>query len=97
MSLLCLYSQVHSFPVLNSAQSAGDVEYTDCIPAVESDPPNKCPVYDTKQFDVEVNVMLELLIIQSSPLLSLLPGQPWPRMIAPDSVLSISQIELFDM
>ena len=38
------------------AQSAGAVEYTDCISA---DPlPNECPGYDTKQSDGEVPLML---------------------------------------
>ena len=38
-------------------QSAGAVEYTDCI-SVRL--PNKCPRYDAKQSDGEAPVMLEL-------------------------------------
>ena len=39
------------------AQSPGAVEYTDCISAEGQD---ESPGYDTKQFDVEVPVLLEL-------------------------------------
>ena len=44
------------------AQSARAVEYTDCFSAVGWDilPLNKCPGYDTKQFDAEVSGMREL-------------------------------------
>ena len=36
------------------------VEYTDCFSTEGLEPtPNKCPVYDTKQSDGEVPVMLE--------------------------------------
>ena len=42
------------------AQSAGAVEYTNCIFAEEYNSPNECPRYDTKQSDGEVPVMLEL-------------------------------------
>ena len=38
-----------------TAQSAGAVEYTNCISV---DPPNECLGYDAKQFDGEVPVML---------------------------------------
>ena len=42
--------------------AAGAVEYTDCFSAEEYDtpPPNECSVYDTKQSDSEVPVMLDL-------------------------------------
>ena len=33
----------------------------------------------------------------STPLLSLLPGQLWPGVVAPNKVLSMRQIELFDI
>ena len=42
------------------AQSAGTIGFTDCFSAEGKDYPNKCPVYDTKQSDGEVPVMLEL-------------------------------------
>ena len=35
-------------------QSAGAVEYTDCISSEGKTPPHKCPGYDTKQSDGEV-------------------------------------------
>ena len=65
---------------------AGAVEYTDCI--------NECPVYDTKQSDGEVPVMLELSGMRSAPSLPSLPGPLWPGVIAPDRVQSMCQIEL---
>ena len=52
-------------------------------------PPNEYPGYDTKQFDGEAPVMLELWRIQSTLLLPLLPGPLWSRVVAPDKVLSI--------
>ena len=51
-------------------------------------PPNECSGYDTKQSDGEVPVM------QSTPSLPSLPGPLWPGLVAPDKVLSMSQIEL---
>ena len=50
--------------------------------------PNECPGYDTKQSDGEV------LEMQSTPSLPLLPGPLWPRVVAPYRVLSMGQIEL---
>ena len=52
-------------------------------------PPNKCPGYDTKQSDGEVPVILELWGMWSTPSLLLLPGPPWPGMVAPDRALSM--------
>ena len=52
-------------------------------------PHNECPVYDYKQFDGEVPVMLELWGMRNNPLLSLLPGPLWPGMVAPDRSLSM--------
>ena len=57
-------------------------------------PPNKCPVYDTKQSDGEVPVMLELWGMWITPSLLLLPDPLWPRAVAPDTVLSVGLIEL---
>ena len=73
------------------AQSSGAVEYTDCISAEGKDPlpPNECPVYDTKQSDGEVPVMLGLCGMQSTPSLPLLPGPLWPGVVAPDRALSM--------
>ena len=47
-----------------------------------------------KQFDGETPVMLELWGMWSTPLLPLLFGPLWPRVVAPDRVLSKGQIEL---
>ena len=47
-------------------------------------PLNECPGYDTKQSDGEVPAMLELWGMQSTPLLPLLLGPLWPRVVAPD-------------
>ena len=41
--------------------------------------------------------MLELWEMQSTPSLPLLPGPPWPGVVAPDRVLFMDQIELFDI
>ena len=38
--------------------------------------------------------MLELWGMQSTPLLPLLPDSLWPRVVAPDKVLFMGQIEL---
>ena len=56
--------------------------------------PNKCLRYDSKQSNGEVPVMLEIWGIQSTPSLTSLPGPLCPRVVAPDRVLSIGQIEL---
>ena len=51
-------------------------------------------IYDTKQSDCDILVMLELWGIQSTILLPSLPGPLWPRVEALDRVLSMGQIEL---
>ena len=51
-----------------------------------------CLGYDTKQSDGESPVMLELWGMQSTPSLPSLPGPLWPGRI-----LSMGQIELFDI
>ena len=66
------------------AQSAWAAEYTDCITAEG---------YDTKQSCGEAQAILELLRMWSTPLLLLLPGPLWPRMVTPDRVLSMGQVE----
>ena len=77
-------------------QSAEFVEYPDCISAKWEDPHYyECLGYDTKQFDDEAPVMLELWGMQSTPSLPLLPDPLWPRVVVPDRILSMGQIELF--
>ena len=56
--------------------------------------PNECPGHDTKQSDGEVPVMLELWGMLGTSSLPSLPGPLWPGVLAPDKVLSMSQIEL---
>ena len=75
------------------AQSAGAVEYTDRFSA-EPPPPNESPGYDTKHFDDEVPVLLELWEMWSTPSLTLLQSPLWPGLVAPDRVLSIGQLEI---
>ena len=72
------------------AQSAGTVEYIYCTNCT----PNECPVYDTKQSDGEVPVVLELWGMRSTPLLPLLPGPLLPGVVAPDKAQFMSWIEL---
>ena len=57
-------------------------------------PPNDYPWYDTKQSDGEVLIMLKLWRIRSTRSLPLLPCPLWPRMVAPDRVLSMGWKEL---
>ena len=71
---------------------AGAVEYTNCFSA--DHPHNECPGYDMKQSNGKVPVMVELWGMQSTPSLPLLSGPLWPRVVVPDSVLSVGQIEL---
>ena len=52
-----------------------------------------CPGYNMKQFDGEASVRLELWVTRSTPLLPSLPGLLCPRVVAPDRVRSIDQIE----
>ena len=78
-------------------QSAGAAKYTDCISTEEYDSSNECPGYGTKKSDSEALVMLELWGIWSTRSLLLLSGQLWPRVVAPERVLSMNQIELFDI
>ena len=73
------------------AQLAGAVEYTNCISAERKDSPNEHPGYGTEQSDGEALVMWSTLSLLS------LSGPFWPRMVAPDRVLSMGQIELFDI
>ena len=82
-----------------TAQLAGAEEYTDCISAegVRHLPYNKYSGYDTKQSDSKALVMLELWGMWITPSLSLLPSSLWPRVVAPDRVLSLGRLELFDI
>ena len=60
-------------------------------------PLNECPRYDSKKSDGEALLMLKLGGMWSTLLLPSLPGPLWLGVVAPDRVLSMSQIELFDI
>ena len=47
--------------------------------------------------DGEAPVMLELWEMWGAPSLSLFPGPLWPGVVALEKVISIDQIELFDI
>ena len=77
--------------MLISAQSAWAAEYTYCISANRQ-------VSPTSILDMSLNdVTLELWGMRSTALLSSLPDPLWPGVVAPDRVLCMGQIELFDM
>ena len=78
------------------AQSTGAVEYTDSISAEGYNFPSECPGYDTKKSDGEAPV-LELWGMWSTLSFSLLSGPFWLRVVAPDKLLSMGQIELCDI
>ena len=73
--------------------TTGAVEYNDCISA-DCVRPHECPDYDTKQSDGAASGMLEPWGMQTTPLLLSLLGPLRPRVVAPDRVLSMAQIEL---
>ena len=56
----------------------------------------ECGVYNSKQYDGEAPT-LEIWGVRSTPSLLLLPGPLCPGVVAPDRVLSMAQIELFDI
>ena len=58
-------------------------------------PPNECPGYDIKPSDGKVPA-LKIWIMWNTFSLLLLPGPLWPRVVSPDRVLSMGEIELFD-
>ena len=57
------------------------------------DPRNEWPRYDTKQFNEEAPVMLELWKMLSTSALPSLLNPLWPRVVAPERYLSMGQIE----
>ena len=79
---------------LTVTQSVGAVEYTNCFSADGLELHNESPGYDTKKYNGEVSVILELWGMLSIPLLPLLSGPIWPGVVAPDRFLSVCQIEL---
>ena len=81
--LLAFYIFGHQ-AIKSIALSVGAVEYTDCTSAEVKTTPNECPGYDTKQSDGEVQAVLVLWGMQSTPSLPSLPGPLWPGVVAPD-------------
>ena len=78
-------------------QDARASGYTDCISAERLDFLNRCPVYDTTQCDGEIPVILEFREMQSTPSLPSLAGPLWFGVVAPDRILFIGQIQLFEL
>ena len=58
----------------NSTGVGDAVEYTAASLQRGKAPPNECPGYETKQFDSDARVMLELWGMLSTPSLPLLQG-----------------------
>ena len=76
------------------AQPAGAVEHTDYKSAEGLDTTfNECPTYDMKQSDVEA-LVLEIWGNIDYPFIVLAPFKQ--GVVAPDRILFIGQIELFD-
>ena len=58
------------------------------------DTPNKCPWYDTKQSDGEVQVMLELWGMNAEySFIAIAQGPLWPGAVAPDRDIYMGRIE----
>ena len=76
--------------ISNIAQSAGAVEYTNWRKTSSQ----WVSWYDTKQSDCEAPIMLKLWGNQNTQSLPSLSGPLWPRVAAPDKVISMGQIEL---
>ena len=58
---------------------------------------NECPGFDSKQWDSEASEIQELWGMWSTSSLPLLSGPFWLGVVAPDWVLSMGRIELFDI
>ena len=55
-------------------------------------PHNQCPAYNTKEYDGEVPIMLELGGMQSTPSMPSLPSTFWLGVVASGRVLFMGQI-----
>ena len=73
-----------------TAQSAGAVEYTDYRGGLPNS--KKYPGNDTEKSDGK-SPALEIRGMWSTPSLPSLPGPLWPKVEAPDRILSMGQIE----
>ena len=59
-------------------------------------PYNECPVYDIKKSDGETAVIQELFRNEEYLFPTIVPMLLWPGLVAFDSFLLMSRIELFD-
>ena len=82
----------------DTAQSAGAIEYTDCISTegYNPHPHNESPGYDIKQSDGDTPVLV-LSGMWSIPSLPLLQDLFCPGVVTPDRVVFMGQVELFDI
>ena len=82
-----------------TAHSAGAGEYTNVSQQRGKPLPQRMSRYDTKQSDDDddVPIILELWGMRSIALLPSLPGPLYPGVVAPDRVLSMGQMKLFDI
>ena len=83
-----------NFPKISTGVALS--ESAQSVEAVRASP-NECPGYDTKQSDDETLVMLEFWGMRSTRLLPSLTGPLWYEVVVPDRVLSMGQIELFNI
>ena len=73
------------------------VEYTDWISAELKDMLQWLIWYEVKQSDRAASVTLEFWERKCTLSFPLLPGPLWPGVEAPDWLLSMGQVELFDI
>ena len=76
------------------AQSAGAIEYTDCTSAEGLDPPHLVSLIWHKAIWWWGSIIGRSLGMPSTSSLPLLQGLLWLRVVAPDRVLFMGQIEL---
>ena len=78
--------------IIIKVHSAEAVEYIDCISS------EGVSDLDMTQKPSDVETLgLELWGILSTPSLPLIPGPLWPGVVAPDRVLAMGQIDMFDI
>ena len=71
--------------------------FVDETPLMDSPIGWDCRIHWLQKYEVKAPVMLGLLGMWNIPLLQPLPGHLWPGVEAPDRVLSMGKIELFDI
>ena len=95
---MSIWSDTECDSLTSRNQSAGAVEYTDCISTegVRA-PSNEYPVYNNKQYDGEAPVILELLGMRSTSSLPFLPCPLWPGVVAPEKVWHLNWVQATDL